>query len=153
MSRFGDALASAVAIAEALGHSTVVVFPAPFGPSTPEVSPASTSRETSPTATTSAYRFVRSSRAITGTSPLQPPGSARCARPASARTRASSRPPQLVASSLASSGEPIAIARTSGSIRRCSFVSVSPTPASTIVVAPAATRERAQSSHRTGDTT
>jgi hypothetical protein len=38
---------------------TVVVFPAPFGPRNPTTSPARTSKETSRTASTPAYRFAR----------------------------------------------------------------------------------------------
>ncbi len=39
-------------------HSTVVVLPAPFGPSTPKISPSSTSNDTSTTAGRPAYALA-----------------------------------------------------------------------------------------------
>ena len=40
-------------------HSTVVVFPAPFGPKMPKISPSATENDTSSTATTGPYVLRR----------------------------------------------------------------------------------------------
>src|SRR5579864_3852892 len=46
-------------------HSTVVVLPAPFGPSSPKISPCSTSNETPSTTATPEYALVRPSTEMT----------------------------------------------------------------------------------------
>src|SRR5579884_730317 len=46
-------------------HSTVLVFPAPFGPTIPNISPWYTSKEILSTATTGPYVFLRCSTSIT----------------------------------------------------------------------------------------
>src|SRR5688572_21314405 len=47
-------------------HSMVVVLPAPFGPINPKISPRSTSKLTSSTATVEPYRLARWETAMTG---------------------------------------------------------------------------------------
>ena len=47
-------------------HSTVVVFPAPFGPRMPKISPSSTSRDTSLTATVEPYDLRKPETSMTG---------------------------------------------------------------------------------------
>src|SRR3954470_18686387 len=76
-------------------HSRVVVFPEPFGPSSPKISPSATSKLTPCAASTSSYLFCRSWTITLGMTILQnttPPAFSRRARRDLAQRRRGLRP-------------------------------------------------------------
>jgi hypothetical protein len=67
----------------------VVIFPAPFGPTTPKISPSATVNEIASTARTESYDFSGASTAMTCSVMREAPPAARCRHPGSLRPRRS----------------------------------------------------------------